>query len=59
MVEYMKITYYNTLYKREVKLFVAGKVEFKNGEAHFSSGGHGYAVPLEYVRKIELEEEDY
>lgn len=50
----MQITYYHTLYKREITtLVIDGEFEFKDGRVVFSSGGHRYAVEFEYIRKIE------
>ena len=54
----MKITYINTLYNCETTRFVFGEIEFKDGAAHFASGGHRYAVELEYIVKIEMAEAD-
>jgi len=53
-----KITYYHTLYKREVTELVRnGEFEFKDGRVVFNSFGHGVAIEFEYVRKIELIED--
>ena len=49
----MKITYFHTLYKKEVTANVCGEIEFKDRMAWFSSGGHYYAVEVKYIRKIE------
>lgn len=49
----LKITYYHTLYKRDVTDIVCGGIEFKNGYVVFSSSGHKYAVGLVYVKAIE------
>lgn len=48
----MKITYYDSLYKREVTSIVCGEIVFKDGAVNFSSGGHRYRIELQYVRKI-------
>lgn len=54
----MRITYINTLYNCETTRFVCGEIEFKDGEAHFASGGHRYAVEARYIIKIEKVEVD-
>lgn len=55
----MKLTYFDTLYNRNVTMIIAPgtKVEFKNGEIHFASGGRRYAIELEYVKEIETLED--
>lgn len=49
----MKITYFHTLYKRNVTCNVAGNIEFKDGYANFAAGGHRYSVGIEYIVAIE------
>lgn len=51
----MKLTYFDTLYKRDVTMIIAQgtKIEFKNNAVHFYSGGHGYEIELEYIKEIE------
>ena len=49
----MKIRYFNTLYQREMTMDVAGNIQFEDGRAIFASGGHRYAIELEYVIAIE------
>jgi hypothetical protein len=49
----MKVTYYSTLYKRDVTVIVLETVVFDEGMIKFASGGHKYAVDLKYVKKIE------
>lgn len=53
----MKITYYHTLYKRNVTDIVAGSIRIKDGKAIFASGGHKYAIDLVYIVSIEPIEE--
>lgn len=53
----MKITYYHTLYKRNVTGIVAGSIEVKDGKAVFASGGHKYAIDLDRIVSIEPIEE--
>ena len=58
----VKITYYYTLYKREITRIVAGDIAFKTTESNsyviFHSGGHGYQIETKYIRKIEPLEMD-
>lgn len=51
----MKLTYFDTLYKRDVEMIVAQgtKIEFKDNKIHFASGGHKYAIEMEYIKEIE------
>lgn len=50
----MKITYFHTLYQREVTEFIRdGEIVFRGGYAYFHAGGHGYAIELIYIRSIE------
>ena len=49
---YLEITYYHTLYKREVTDIVCGEVKMEDGKAVFASMGRTQAVELEYVRSI-------
>ena len=51
MIGYMKITYYHSLYMKEVSDIVAGTIEFREGKAIFSTHGRRYSILLEYVRK--------
>ena len=51
----MRITYFNTLHKRAETMFVCDEIKFKDGKAHFHSGGHGYEIAAEYIIKIETE----
>lgn len=50
----MIITYYHTLYKKDVEALVVGNIEFKGEEVYFKSGGHGYAIRVEYIRSIRV-----
>lgn len=52
MTNYIKITFYHTMYQKEVTA-VTTEVRIENGKAYFSSVGYSEAVELEYVRKIE------
>lgn len=54
---YNKITYYHTLYKRDVTELVTGKIEFHQDHITFSCMGHGQAVRYEYIKSIEPQEE--
>lgn len=57
---YSKITYYHTLYKREVTEIVCGAIEFHytdHAYVTFASMGHGCMVDAKYIRKIELLED--
>ena len=49
----IKITYYHTLYKRNVTEHVADDIVFKDGKAVFSSMGYRQAVEAEYIVSIE------
>lgn len=54
MNEYgMKITYFDTLYKREATLNVFGAIEFKDGYAYFSSMGHRHCIGIQHIIKLE------
>ena len=53
----MRIRYYHTLYKREATMNVFGDIKFEDGRAVFKSGGHGYAIEMEYIIRIEPIEE--
>ena len=57
----MKITYYHTLYKKNVTEIVAHDIQFKNesGETYvyFAASGHRYRVNAKYVVKVEADEE--
>lgn len=61
-MSYMRITWFNTLYKRETSCNVFGDINFgMNGGAFgatFKSGGRGYFVHAEYIIKIEHVEVD-
>lgn len=53
---YSKITYYHTLYKKDITCIVCGAVEFHytdHAYVTFKSGGHGYLVDTQYIKKIE------
>ena len=53
---YAKITYYHTLYKRDVTLITCGKINFHftdHAFVTFKSGGHGYLVDTQYIKCIE------
>ena len=49
----MIITYFSTLYQKECTFHVFGEITFEDGEIHFASGGHRYALDSKYVIKIE------
>lgn len=49
----MKITYFNTLYKRNSTINVFGDITFVNGRVEFASCGHSYSIEMEYIIKIE------
>ena len=52
---YMKITYYHTLYKKDVTAIVCGSIEFHytdHAYITFKSGGHGYLVDAQYIKSI-------
>ena len=52
---YLKITYYHTLYKRDVTE-ICGEVKFHYTDhvyVTFASGGHGYLVDAKYIKAIE------
>jgi len=51
-MNYFKVTYYHTLYRREVTI-ITDEVRFDDdGYARFSHMGHKEAVQIQYVRKI-------
>lgn len=50
---YTRITFFHTLYQKEVTWMAFGAIRFEDGRIVFHSGGHGYAVEFEYVRSIE------
>lgn len=50
----MKITYFNTLHKRNETMIVLDTIEFKDGKVRFHSGGHGYEIRVELIVKIEM-----
>lgn len=53
----MKITYYHTLYKREVTNIVTGNIDFKDGKAFYAAHGRKYCVEIKYIVSItDLEE---
>lgn len=53
MINFVKITYYHTLYQREVTS-VADKINFdEDGYARFSCMGHKEAIEIKYIRKVE------
>lgn len=52
----MKITYYHTLYKKNVTALVAGDISFKDGYVHFASFGRRYAIEAQYIVSITREE---
>ena len=49
----MKVTFFHTLYKKEVS-WICDNITFTENEIKFVSGGKKYSVELEYVRKIEM-----
>lgn len=49
----IKITYYDTLYKRFRTDIVANDIIFAGNSVVFASFGHKYRIELKYVRKIE------
>lgn len=51
-----KITYYHTLYKKEVTDIVCGSIDFRytdHAVVIYHSGGHGHIVDTKYIKKIE------
>lgn len=53
MISFIKITYYHTLYQREVTS-VVDKISFdEDGYARFSCIGHKEAIEIKHIRKIE------
>ncbi len=53
---YSRITFYHTLYKRDVTTIAGGAIEFHytdHAYITFKSGGHEYLVDAQYVKKIE------
>ena len=50
---YNKITYYHTLYKRDVTEIVTGRIDFHQDHITFFCMGHGQAVRYEYIKSIE------
>ena len=50
---YNKITYYHTLYKRDVTEIVTGRIDFHQYHITFFCMGHGQAVRYEYIKSIE------
>lgn len=49
----IKITYFHTLYKKNVTSIVFGDIEFKDGQVYFSASGHRYAVLVEHIVSIQ------
>lgn len=49
----MRITYFSTLYKREITITAFKSVVFSDDSIQFASGGHEYEISLDLVRKIE------
>ena len=53
---YTKITYYHTLYKRDVTDIVCGEIQFHHTDhtyVTFKSAGHGVLVDAQYIKSIE------
>ena len=48
----MKITFYHTLYKREVT-WLCDNITFKEGKVIFVANGKKYSLEIEYIKKIE------
>ena len=53
----MKVTYYHTLYKRETSNHT-DKIRSDKDAIYFASGGHVYRIEHEYVRSIDMEEDE-
>lgn len=56
---YTKITFYHTLYKKDITMIATGTIQFRytnHTYATFKSGGRGYIVDAQYIKKIELME---
>ena len=49
----MRLTYFDTLYQREVTIMIIGEVEFKKHGVSFDFMGQKCFVEYEYMRKIE------
>lgn len=54
----LEITYWHTLYKREVTDIVFGSIQFVGNAVIFASHGHKCRVELEYVKSISPMEGD-
>ena len=53
MTNYVKVTYYHTLYQREVTS-VTDEISFdEDGYVRFACVGHKVAIEIKYIRKIE------
>ena len=52
-MNYVRMTYFHSLYKRNETVLVCGGIEFSNGMCVFKSGGRGYAVPVQNIVSIE------
>jgi len=52
-MNYVWMTYYHSLYKRNVTELVCGVIKFSEGMCLFKSGGHGYAIPVHSIVSIE------
>lgn len=48
-----RITYFNTLYKRESTYNAVGEIKFVDGYAEFAAGGHRRAIKEEHIISIE------
>lgn len=53
MINYMLITYWDTLYKQTSSYRTYGQITFSDDGIHFSSGGHRYMIKYKNVIKIE------
>ena len=52
MTNYIKVTYYHTLYQREVTS-VTDEISFdEDGYARFACVGHKEAIEIKHIRKI-------
>jgi len=49
----MKITYYHTLYKKEVTVYT-DTINFTADAIHFAAAGHEERIEHIYVRKVEV-----
>lgn len=52
MTNFIKLTYYHTMYQKDVTVIV-DKIKFdEDGYARFAHMGHKEAVEIKYIRKV-------